>query len=259
MSSSVFDSLFPKKRSNIQYLFVEAGRIGLRKTEIEPLTLLTPPGRSRGPQAGSLTDEAASEHPPRRAALVPGDAVRPRMCLALAGGAQAEASTEKGRRAPRPAGRHAGPHDRRARQACSAGRRQFPVLSSVSCTRRLVPSGWTRRPRAILPGRLRSAAMWLVASLPPNARESGEGSWTRWRNVSRHSGFSHQALHLVFLLVRYSEEAKRLCFQPQRSKGFGGCKSHLSRRTKLHTGSLSRKRFCLFVLLEKKERFSVLK
>lgn len=87
MSSSVFDSLFPKKRSNIQYLFVEAGRIGLRKTEIEPLTLLTPPGRSRGPQAGSLTDEAASEHPPRRAALVPGDAVRPRMCLALAGGA----------------------------------------------------------------------------------------------------------------------------------------------------------------------------
>lgn len=78
-------------------------------------------------------------------------------------------------------------------------------------------------------------------------------------NVSRHSGFSHQALHLVFLLVRYSEEAKRLCFQPQRSKGFGGCKSHLSRRTKLHTGSLSRKRFCLFVLLEKKERFSVLK
>lgn len=64
MSSSVFDSLFPKKRSNIQYLFVEAGRIGLRKTEIEPLTLLTPPGRSRGPQAGSLTDEAASEHPP---------------------------------------------------------------------------------------------------------------------------------------------------------------------------------------------------
>lgn len=181
MSSSVFDSLFPKKRSNIQYLFVEAGRIGLRKTEIEPLTLLTPPGRSRGPQAGSLTDEAASEHPPRRAALVPGDAVRPRMCLVFAGGARAEASTEKGRRAPRPTGRHTGPHDRRARQACSAGRHQFPVLSSVSCTRRLVPSGWTRRPRAILPGRLRSAAMWLVASLPPNARESGEGSWTRWR------------------------------------------------------------------------------
>lgn len=75
--------------------------------------------------------------------------------------------------------------------------------------------------------------------------------------MSRHSGFSHHALHLVFSLVKYGEAAERLCFRLQRSKGFGDSKSHLSRSTKLHTWSLSRESIYLFVWLEEKERFSV--
>lgn len=80
-----------------------------------------------------------------------------------------------------------------------------------------------------------SAATWLVASLSPIPVRVGRAPEPDGGNMSRHSGFSHHALCLVFLLVKYHKDAKRLCFRPQRSKGFGDSKSHLSRRTKLHT------------------------